>query len=522
MTNKMVYGAGEATKLTEGVVETKPLTGKEIHFGFGAFDEANVIGIYDNHDSDAKLRFVYDAAGDSGMIFVGNQLVSSKILNITTNEVKRKKFDPATGAYVESETEKRADKVIVTWFGKKEVPVEGTNQTEEKTATWTTEFDVIDTATVEELIKAAQTNLQKQIDDLKELHVEDTSRLDSSVSGIETLLKSDVVSEATDGAITVTPTKDANEYQTYTVGVKVDDTTVKVVKDKLAVATYEIKKVTDDKMEADASTGEKIYAAQYRLMMTAPGATDAVQVGDTINIAKDFLVSAAHVCSFNYVAENGAEIVYGKDADQWGQTSTINRGDVVTSEAMLPWSHNQGGSWEKARLGFGIKYGHAYLHLVMNTKPSKTESAKASDVYLDFTEIFDTFKGDDKFIDVNGGVVSLRPDAVVEYVDTSLGIKSTFAKLKAEDTSIGNHLNTLDEKVADIQESYVKDASLEAPKADNEQFNTLKLTTSKKGIEAEVTVDVANEKFYTGLNTALDQLQANDKYLAGLLTWEEL
>lgn len=355
---------------------------------------------------------------------------------------------------------------------------------------------------------------------MKELHVEDTSRLDASVSGIETLLKSDVVSEAENGAIEVTATKDANEYQTYTVGVKVDDDTVKVVEDKLAVATYEIKKVADDKMEA--TDGEKTYAAEYQLMMTAPGSTEAVAVGDKINIAKDFLVSAAHVCSFNFVAEDGAEITYGAASDQWGQTSTINRGDEVTSEAMLPWSHNQDGSWEQARLGFGIKYGHAYLHLVMNTKPSKTEEAKNSDVYLDFTEIFDTFKGDDKFIDVNGGVVSLRSDAVTAYVDDKLKITETFDALKAEDTSIGGRLDTLDEKVADIQESYVKDATLEAPKADNEQFNTLTLTTSKEGVEAEVSVDVANDKFYTDLNTALDQLQENDKYLAGLLTWEEL
>lgn len=516
MANKMVYGAGEATKLTEQVVETKPVTGKELHFGTGAFEESKVVGIATAADSDAKVRFVYDASGDSGMVFVGNQLVSSKILDITTNMVAAKHFDPSTGAYIESITEKVADKVTVTWFGSAEDPADG----QVKTKTWTTEFDVIDTKTVDEMIKAAQSNLQKQIDDLKELHVDDTSRLDASVSGIETLLKSDVVSEAENGAINVTPTKDANEYQTYTVGVKVDDTTVKVVDDVLKVATYEIKKVADDAMEKN-DEGEKAYASEYQLMMTAPDGTVSA-VGDKINIAKDFLVSAAHVCSFNFVAKDGAEIVYGAESDQWGQTVSINRGDVVTSEAMLPWSKNADGEWEQARLGFGIKYGHAYLHLVLNTKPSTTAAAKDSDVYLDFTEIFDSFKGDGKFIDVNGGVVSLRPDAVSDYVDDKLKITETFAALKAEDTSIGGRLDTLDEKVADIQESYIKDAVLTAPKDDNEQFNTLTLTTSKEGVEEKVSVDVANEKFYNGLNTALDQLQANDTYLSTLLTWEEL
>lgn len=155
MTNKMVYGAGEATKLTDKVAAAT-IAGKEVHFLTGAFDETKVIGIYDAPDSDAKLRFVYDAAGDSGMVFVGNQLVSSKILDITTNEVAKKHFDPSTGAYIESKTEKVADKVTVTWFGSALDPAD--NQV--KTKTWTTEFDVIDTATVEEMIKSAQSNLQ--------------------------------------------------------------------------------------------------------------------------------------------------------------------------------------------------------------------------------------------------------------------------------------------------------------------------------------------------------------------------
>ena len=514
MTNKMVYGAGEATKLTDQVADAT-IAGKEVHFLSGAFDEDKVISIYDAHDSDAKLRFVYDAAGDSGMIFVGNQLVSSKILDITTNEVAKKHFDPSTGKYVESTTEKVADKVMVKWFGSATDPVD--NQT--KTKTWTTEFDIIDTATVQELIKAAQSNLQNQIDDLKAHHTEDTTRLDTSVSGIETHLKSDVVSEAANGAIEVTPAKDANDYQTYTVGVKVDDTTVKVVDDALKVSTYAIKKVSDDQMEQ--TDGEKTYAAEYQLMQTAPDGTVS-PVGDKINIAKDFLVSGAHVCTFKYVKEGGPEIVYGSDSDQWGNSATVNYGDEVTSAAMLPWSENQDGTWEQARLGFKIKYGHSYLHLVLNTKPSKTESAKDSDVYLDFTEIFETFKGDGKYIKVENGIVSLDADAVTTYVDTSLGIKSTFDELKAEDTSIGAHLEKTDASVNAIEASYVKDAVLEAPKADNKQFNTLKLTTSKDDVEAEVTVDVANETFYTGLNTALNQLQANDTYLAGLLTWEEL
>lgn len=514
MNKNMVYGANEATSLTDKVA---PITGTNVHFGSGAFAEDKVVAIATAAQSDSKVRFVYGANGGSGMVFVGNQLVSSKILDITTNEVAKKHFNPETGDYVESVTEKVATKVTVTWFGTQEDP---DDHLIVKTKVWTTVFDIIDTDTVEAMIEKASANLNKSIDDLKAKHAKDTSRLDTSVSGIETLLKSDVVSADAGSSLTVTPTAaDATGYKTYKVAVNVDNDTVKVVDNKLKVATYKIAKVADASMEIDGD--EKKYASEYQLMMTdADGNTTAV--GDKINIAKDFLVTKAHVCTFKYVAEGGAEIVYGTASDQWGQTSTVNYGDEVKSEAMSPWSKNQDGSWEQARLGFGIKYGHSYLHLLINTKPTDTKAAKQSDVYLDFTEIFTTFKGDDEFINVENGVVSLMKDAVVTYVDTSLNITKKFNDLVAADSSIADRLTKLDTSVSAIEDSYVKDASLEAPKAGNAQFNTLKITNSKDGAESVVTVDIANQTYYEGLNTALNTLQENDKHLSALLTWEEL
>lgn len=514
MNKNMVYGANEATSLTDKVA---PITGTNVHFGSGAFAEDKVVAIATAAKSDSKVRFVYDAAGDSGMVFVGNQLVSSKILDITTNKVAKKHFDPSTGDYVSSTTEKVADKVTVTWFGSQTDPKDNVV----KTQTWTTEFDIIDTDTVKAMIEKASADLNKSIDDLKAKHAEDTSRLDTSVSGIETLLKSDVVSADAGSSLTVTPTAaDATGYKTYKVAVNVDNDTVKVVDNKLKVATYKIAKVADASMEIDG--GEKKYASEYQLMMTdADGNTTAV--GDKINIAKDFLVTKAHVCTFKYVAENGAEIKYNQQLqDQWGNSPAVAYGDEVKNENQLPWSKNQDGSWEQARLGFGIKYGHSYLHLVINTKPTDTKAAKPSDVYLDFTEIFTTFKGDNEYINVENGVVSLMKDAVVTYVDTSLNITKKFNDLVAADSSIADRLTKLDTSVSAIEDSYVKDASLEAPKAGNAQFNTLKITNSKDGVASVVTVDIANETYYNGLNTALNTLQENDKHLSALLTWEDL
>lgn len=520
MNKNMVYGANEATSLTDKVADLTK--GKNIHFGSGKFVEDKVVGIATAAESDAKVRFVYDATGDSGMVFVGNQLASSKILDITTNKVQKKNFDPNTGEYLDS-TYTAANKVTVTWFGTQEDPDDHLTV---KTKVWTTEFDVIDTKTVENMIAKASADLKASVDDLKAEHKADVLRLDTSVNGIETLLKSDVVSADAGSALTVTPTAaDVTGYKTYKVAVNVDDDTVKVVEDKLKVATYAIAKVKDTEMDKDADTQEPLYASQYQLMMTVPGSTTPTPVGEKINIAKDFLVKKAHVCTFKYTKEDeNAVIVYGTESDQWGQTSTVNYGDEVTSEAMLPYSKNQDGTWEKARLGFGIKYGHSYLHLVINTKPTETANVKytTSDVYLDFTEIFTTFKGDDKFIKVENGVVSLDIDAVSTAVDTKLKVNETFTKLKAKDTEIEGRLDRLDTSVSAIEDSYVKDASLEAPKAGNEQFNTLKITNSKDGAESVVTVDVANEKYYAGLNDALNTLQENDKHLSALLTWEEL
>lgn len=525
MNKNMVYGANEATSLTDKVADfTK---GKNIHFGSGAFEEQKVVAIATAPESDAKVRFVYDATGDSGMVFVGNQLASSKILDITTNKEAKKHFNPETGNYVESTTEKVATKVTVTWFGSQEDPADNVV----KTKVWETVFDVIDTDTVKAMIDKASADLNKSVDDLKTKHEADVLRLDTSVNGIETHLKSDVVSADAGSALTVTSTAaDATGYKTYKVAVNVDDaegSTIKVVDNKIKIAKYAIKQVAADSMEKDADTNETKYASEYQLMMTdADGVTKAV--GDKINIAKDFLVTKAHVCTFKYVAENGAEIKYNQQLqDQWGNSPAVAYGDEVTNENQLPWSKNQDGTWEQARLGFGIKYGHSYLHLVINTKPTNTKAAKLDDVYLDFTEIFTTFKGDDKFITVQNGVVSLNIDAVSTAVDAKLKITETFGKLEAEDTSIGTRLDGLDTSISAIEKAYVKDASLEAPKADNNQFNTLKITNHKVGDDGAakdevVTVDVANEKYYAGLNTALNTLTENDKHLSALLTWEEL
>lgn len=503
MSKNMIYGANEATNLTNNVAGITIAEGKAIKFGNGAFN-AETIKTFATAAStqDGKIRFVYDAAGDSGMIFVGNQLVSSKILDINANVVEKQEFDASTGEYRETKY-KTSDTITVTWFD--------ATVGEQKT----TEFKVIDEKTVSNMIAAAvkksSSDLTNKVNALEQKHTTDISRLDTSVSGIETLLKSDVVSSETGSALTVTPKADANGYKTYKVAVNVDDaegSTIKVVDNKIKIATYKIAKVADTLMEKEGE--ETKYASEYQLMMTSPDG-NTTPVGDKINIAKDFFVKSAHVCTFNYASNVGegtkiADDLIGKD---------------VTAEN-LPYSKNADGTWEQARINHGIKYGHSYLHLIINTKTDKKVVAD-QDVYLDFTEIFTTFKGDNTYINVENGAVSLNINAVSNAIDTKLKVTETFNALKAEDTSIGTRLDRLDTSVSAIEDSYVTDASLVSPKsADSSQFNTLKITNRKDGVDTVVTVDIANQTYYDGLNTALNTLQANDTYLKGLLTWESL
>ena len=349
MNKNIVYGAGEATNLTDKVAGITIAEGQAIKFGNGAFDAEAIKRITAASTQDGKIRFVYDAAGDSGMIFVGNQLVSSKILDIDASVVEKHEFDAITGEYTET-TYQTSDAITVTWFDA------STGEQKE------TKFNVIDEKTVSNMIAAAvkksSSDLTDKVNALELKHTTDVSRLDTSVSGIETLLKNDVVSADAGSALTVTPTAaDATGYKTYKVVVNVDNDTVKVADNKLKVATYKIAKVADASMEKDGT--ETKYASEYQLMMTSPDG-NITPVGDKINIAQDFFVKSAHVCTFNYAstgegATKIADELIGKD---------------VTAEN-LPYSKNADNSWEQARIGHGIKYGHSYLHLIINTKTDK-------------------------------------------------------------------------------------------------------------------------------------------------------
>lgn len=195
---KVLFGANEnPTNDLNSNAYMAAEPGFPIQFGQGEYTD----GVFESIKSkeDSKLRFVYGAEGGSGAIFLGKDLVSSKILNIEKEDV-----DAGTTT------------IVVTFIGT-------------SGAVETLDFSVVNP---EQLDRIAQ---------------------------LEEWAAGTVVEEAENGAITVTPSND-NLFPTYKLGVNVDDETIKIVDDKLTatIASYEIVKVDDSETDPQFSSQYKL------------------------------------------------------------------------------------------------------------------------------------------------------------------------------------------------------------------------------------------------------------------------
>ena len=86
-----LYGAGEAPANNLGTIQdySAPVTGSyPITFGKGEWiDDSTLQAIVAKGDDDVKIRFVYGVGNtESGAIYVGNTLASSKVLNVSVSE----------------------------------------------------------------------------------------------------------------------------------------------------------------------------------------------------------------------------------------------------------------------------------------------------------------------------------------------------------------------------------------------------------------------------------------------------
>ena len=336
---KMVFGANE--KATENLKNTTDYSAPQnssypITFGKGEWTDGVFATIAEKGDNDSKIRFVYDVSTtNSGAIYAGNKLVSSKILDLVTN----------------ASDGKAADEVIVKFIG-------DDNEIQE------TKFNIVDPSTFE--------LLKEQVEALQDWALDDI-----------------LVNKEGNGAIDVSQISGDDEFKQYAIGVNVDDSSVSdisIVNNALTVSKYKIEKVGEPSDE---------FSAQYKLMVTKPDGSQE-QAGETINIFKDFFLKDAHVCTFNknadgsdYVAEDnpiiGSIEVYSIVIDEkYADVILPIEGGVRDSSVYL----------EKAPTDKLLRVNHTYLHLIVNTStgdeiiPEGNDTT--TDVFLDFTDILES------------------------------------------------------------------------------------------------------------------------------------
>lgn len=603
----MFYGAGESTGVVDpatkgtafdasvdvsvGLINGLLKDTSAIRFGKGAAGEDyaafnTIVAL----DDDNKMRLVWnekEGTGvgkvdpQSGAIFVGNKLVSSRILDITVDGNDgwvTADYDADGNATYTASDFKRAEKVVVKWFGfgHDNRNADGSKLTVapvDSMGIHYTTFEILDP----DVINSRLAQLDERVDDI-EAHLMDADNLTVADGAALTVTPGKkAVKEVTELKLVdgeLVEAKKEVEFATWQVAVNVDDDTVQIVKEGegaaeknvLKVATYSLDKVSADvdDIENGAAVDDQ-FAAQYQLVMTDPTGKK-IAVGDTINIMKDFLLKGASVCTFDRFDSNGVAITWGTEgtfelANGTHMAYTATKGEGADEEGNVtfgslvdagypvrPWALHVDGHYELAPVGKGVKWGHTYLHLVLNTQNddektvignvdgTASDNDMTTDVYLDFTDIFHTFSADEKYIHLDAAVgkftldeanVTDMVDELLEKNHTAAGYKRTSEHIQAIDASIA----ALETSTNNIEESYVKVSSIAQPKAEGSQFNEVTITNAARVEQADgsfkiettdVKFDIANEAFYTALNAALAALKANDTQLATLLTWEAL
>ena len=335
-----IFGAGEKGQNLNDVSNfSAPTAGYPITFGKGAWDTSVFVKIIAENDN--KVRFVWNVDNtNSGAIYAGDQLVSSKILDITTN----------------AQNDVPATEVTVKF-----IDTDGTIKE--------TSFGVIDASTLGEL--------------------------ETRVKALEDWAKGkngEILTSTEGGAITVVPENGADGFQRYDIKVNVDDSEtsdVSIMDNKITISKYKVERLAADSSE---------FSAQYQLKIQKPGG-EWEAVGEPINIFKDFLLKDAHVCTFNKMLLETGEV---KDWEITDPQKIDDLGDVYaiildpsladTSGYIINEDDEQITVYlEKAPEGQNLYLNHTYLHLIVNTENNDEVYPEGNDtttdVYLDFTEI---------------------------------------------------------------------------------------------------------------------------------------
>lgn len=155
-----------------------------------------------------------------------------------------------------------------------------------------------------------------------------TNVLDPSIKNIQNYVNTNNITTVNGSAIDVTPLENENGVgYKYELGVKVDNSTIKVVNDIITGGEYSLAKLT--------TVDSSIILSSYQLQYKAPGASSFTFIGDKINIPKDFVLENVYICKATKTGET--------------YTETAVQDDVTTEE------------WQAAE-------GDVYIHFIWNVK----------------------------------------------------------------------------------------------------------------------------------------------------------
>lgn len=318
-----------------------------------------------------SLTFVYDDSTGSGVVMKAGQLVSSKILDISTANKGENNGKTVTVSYLDT-ADKSTKTITFDTISASEVDkkIEKINQFAGDLSAVNTKLATIDSsiATINTNITDISTRLgdtSTRLNATSEKVTDVSTRVDS----IESASYASSISKATNSPIVVNSAAGtAKGSKTYTIGVDVDNTTVKVANGKLTAAcnTY--------KLEA-LGTPSDGYLKTYKLVETsASGAETSVGI---IDIPKDQFLKSVHLCKAN-VAGNGAV-----------------SNEIVSGSA-----------------GFESSSDPVYLHFTWELKDGSDKEVQ--DTYLKVTDMAPVYSGDSSYISIRDYVVSFDASTFVE------------------------------------------------------------------------------------------------------------
>lgn len=238
-----LFGSKQNNTVVKNIVEAEPMM-------YGVPTESNKVGVkFAVHKSGntiatgAEGQLVFNVLeNNTGVIYLGTEVVSSKILNVTAAQKDGAKNGIKT--------------ITVSYVGR----AEGAD----KDSVLTDTFEVINAAAVESYINDFKTNV---FDPYKTATDASIGRIDTSVNNLEDWAKTaGNLTAAANGAITVTPTADGKGFQTWTVGTNVDGKTI--------VINGEDKLATDVKIQyvaAKAAEGEAAAVPAHIALMDKDG-----------------------------------------------------------------------------------------------------------------------------------------------------------------------------------------------------------------------------------------------------------